>query len=151
MRVLLQRVDHASVTVEESVVGSIQQGFLILLGICDGDGEAQIQKLVRKIVGLRVFNDEDGKFNRSLLDINGAALVVSQFTLYADCRKGRRPSFTGAARPEIAEPLVSQFIEALRREGVTQVESGSFGANMDVRLLNQGPVTIWLDSEELSR
>lgn len=151
MRALIQRVSEASVKVEGAVTGSIQQGFLILLGVKDGDGPDEIAKLARKITGLRVFTDGDGKFNHSLLDIGGGALVVSQFTLYADCRKGRRPSFTGAARPEIAEPLVDDFIAALKQEGVDHVASGVFGADMDVRLLNQGPVTIWLDTEEMAR
>ncbi|HVB25156.1 MAG TPA: D-aminoacyl-tRNA deacylase [Ktedonobacteraceae bacterium] len=148
MRALLQRVTRASVVVDGQVVGAIGHGFLILLGIGQGDSEAQVQTLVEKIVHLRVFEDDAGKMNRSLLDINGEALVVSQFTLYADVRKGRRPSFTNAAPPSLAEPLVERFKESLAAYNV-KVEGGVFGAHMEVELLNSGPVTIWLDSEEL--
>ena len=148
MRALLQRVSHASVTVDERIVGQIGQGYLILLGIGKEDGEAQVKTLVEKIVHLRVFEDEEGKMNRSLLDIGGEALVVSQFTLYADARKGRRPSFTNAAPSVLAEPLVERFRATLAAYNVT-VEGGIFGAHMDVELLNYGPVTIWLDSEQL--
>jgi D-tyrosyl-tRNA(Tyr) deacylase len=150
MRALLQRVTRASVVVDGQVVGSIGHGFLILLGIGQGDSEAQVQTLVEKIVHLRVFGDDEGKMNRSLLDIEGEALVVSQFTLYADIRKGRRPSFTNAAPPELAEPLVERFKEALVAHEL-KVEGGVFGAHMEVELLNDGPVTIWLDSEQLQR
>ena len=150
MRVLLQRVTRASVVVDGQVVGAIRHGFLILLGVGQGDSEAQVQTLVEKIVHLRVFGDDAGKMNRSLLDINGEALVVSQFTLYADMRKGRRPSFTNAAPPSLAEPLVECFKESLAAYNV-KVEGGVFGAHMEVELLNDGPVTIWLDSEQLQR
>jgi D-tyrosyl-tRNA(Tyr) deacylase len=148
MRALLQRVSRASVIVDNETVGTIGQGFLILLGIGKEDGESQIKTLVEKIVYLRVFEDDEGKMNRSLLDIGGQALVVSQFTLYADVRKGRRPSFTGAAPPTLAESLVEHFKEALTAYGV-KVEAGVFGAMMEVEMLNYGPVTIWLDSEQL--
>lgn len=148
MRALLQRVSRASVVVDEQVVGAIGRGFLVLLGIGQDDNEATMRTLVEKIVHLRVFEDDEGKMNRSLLDIGGAALVVSQFTLYADMRKGRRPSFTAAAPPAIAEPLVERFKKALASYGI-QIEGGVFGAHMDVELLNYGPVTIWLDSEQL--
>ncbi len=148
MRALLQRVTHASVTVDEHIVGQIDQGLLILLGVGQDDSEAQVSLLVDKIVHLRIFSDDEGKMNRSLLDINGAALVVSQFTLYADTRRGRRPSFTNAAPPTIAEPLVERFKDAIASHGI-QVAGGIFGAHMHVSLLNSGPVTIWLDSEEL--
>ncbi|MHB8597559.1 MAG: D-aminoacyl-tRNA deacylase [Ktedonobacteraceae bacterium] len=150
MRALLQRVSRASVVVDGQVVGAIGHGFLILLGIGQGDSETQVQTLVEKIVHLRVFGDDEGKMNRSLLDIEGEALVVSQFTLYADVRKGRRPSFTNAAPPALAEPLVQRFKEALVACNV-KVEGGVFGAHMEVELLNDGPVTIWLDSEQLQR
>lgn len=148
MRALVQRVRHASVTVDGARVGEIGQGFLILLGIGKGDGEAQIKLLSEKIVHLRVFEDDAGKMNRSLLENGGQVLVVSQFTLYADTRKGRRPSFLDAAPPALAEPLVERFKAALAAHGVT-VTGGIFGAAMDVQLLNYGPVTIWFDSEQL--
>ena len=148
MRALLQRVTHASVIVNGETVGTIEQGFLILLGVGKDDSASQIKTLVEKIVHLRVFEDDQSKMNRSLLDTGGQALVVSQFTLYADVRKGRRPSFTDAAPPALAESLVERFKEALAAYGV-KVESGIFGAFMQVALLNDGPVTIWLDSEQL--
>ena len=150
MRALLQRVSSASVTVEGQIVGQIGQGLLILLGVGQTDSEAQVKILVEKIIHLRIFGDEEGKMNRSLLDIGGQALVVSQFTLYADTRKGRRPSFVDAAPPAIAEELVERFKAAFAAYSI-QVESGIFGAHMDVALVNNGPVTIWLDSEQLSR
>jgi len=148
MRAVLQRVSHASVTVDGKIVGQIGPGLLILLGIGHGDSEAQVKTLAEKIVYLRIFEDEAGKMNRSLLDIGGEALVVSQFTLYADARKGRRPSFTNAAPPPLAEPLVKRFQEAIAAHGL-KVAGGVFGASMQVELLNDGPVTIWMDSEEL--
>ncbi len=150
MRALLQRVSQSSVTVDGQVVGAIGQGFLVLLGIGQDDSEAQVRTLVEKTVHLRVFGDNEGKMNRSLLDIGGEVLVVSQFTLYADVRKGRRPSFTNAAPPALAEPLVERFKEALAAHGL-KVEGGVFGAHMDVELINDGPVTMWLDSEQLQR
>jgi D-tyrosyl-tRNA(Tyr) deacylase len=146
MRVLLQRVRKASVTVEGEVVGAIDQGFVALVGVGHADGEEQAAWLAKKVAGLRVFEDDEGKFNRSLLDVGGAALVVSQFTLYADSRKGRRPSFTDAAPPEIAEPLVARFADLLRAQGVP-VEMGVFGAMMLVEIHNDGPVTIWLERD----
>jgi D-tyrosyl-tRNA(Tyr) deacylase len=146
MRVLLQRVREASVTVEGEVVGAIGQGFVALVGVGHADGEEQAAWLAKKVAGLRVFEDEEGKFNRSLLDVGGAALVISQFTLYADSRKGRRPSFTDAAPPEVAEPLVARFADLLRAEGVP-VEMGVFGAMMLVEIHNDGPVTIWLERD----
>ena len=148
MRAVLQRVTHASVTVDGQIVGEIGHGLLILLGIGHGDSEAQIKTLTEKIVHLRIFEDEEGKMNRSLLDIGGEALVVSQFTLYADMRRGRRPGFTAAAPPAIAEPLVERFKDAIAAYGL-KVEGGIFGAYMQVELLNDGPVTLWLDSEQL--
>lgn len=147
MRAVVQRVSEASVTVEGRVVGAIGRGFLVLLGVTHADGDDEAVWLARKIAGLRVFEDEVGKFNRSLADVDGAALVVSQFTLYGDARKGRRPSFTDAARPQHAEPLCDRFSELLRAEGVA-VETGVFGASMAVQLVNDGPVTLWLDTAE---
>ncbi|HZS77845.1 MAG TPA: D-aminoacyl-tRNA deacylase [Ktedonobacteraceae bacterium] len=148
MRALLQRVSRASVTVENEIVGEIGPGLLILLGVGHGDSEAQAKTLAEKIVYLRIFEDEASKMNRSLLDIGGEALVVSQFTLYADVRKGRRPSFTDAAPPSLAQPLVERFQEAIAAHGL-KVAGGVFGASMQVELVNSGPVTIWLDSEQL--
>ncbi len=147
MRALLQRVSRASVTVDEQVVGQIGQGLLVFLGVGQDDSEVQVKTLADKIVHLRIFGDDEGKMNRSLLDIGGEVLVVSQFTLYADTRRGRRPSFTDAAPPSIAEPLVKRFKETIASNGLT-IADGIFGAYMQVELLNDGPVTIWLDSEE---
>jgi D-tyrosyl-tRNA(Tyr) deacylase len=148
MRALLQRVTQASVTVNNEIVGQIGLGMLILLGIGQQDSEVQVKMLTDKIVNLRIFEDDEGKMNLSILDVGGQVLVVSQFTLYADIRKGRRPSFIRAAPPALAEPLVERFKEAIAEYNIT-VAGGIFGANMDVALINQGPVTIWLDSEEM--
>jgi len=148
MRALLQRVNRASVTVDKQVVGQIGQGLLVLFGVGQNDSEVQVKTLAYKIVYLRIFGDDEGKMNRSLLDVSGEVLVVSQFTLYADTRRGRRPSFTEAAPPALAQPLVERFKDALAAYGLT-VEGGIFGAYMAVELLNDGPVTIWLDSEQL--
>jgi len=148
MRALLQRVSRASVTVEGQVVGQIGQGLLVLLGIGHEDTEKEAKILAGKLVQLRIFEDEAGKMNRSLLDIQGEILVVSQFTLYADMRRGRRPSFTDAAQPSLAIPLYEHFKTLLTTSGVP-VASGIFGAHMQVALLNDGPVTLWLDSAEL--
>ena len=150
MRAVIQRVSKASVTVEEKIVGQIGRGFLILLGIAHSDSEAEAAFLARKIAGLRVFEDGDGKMNLSLSEIGGAVLAVSQFTLYADTRKGRRPSFVDAARPEQAEPLYRRFCELLVAEGVP-VEKGIFQATMQVALVNDGPVTILMDTSEMMR
>lgn len=147
MRVLLQRVSEASVSVDGRVVGEIGAGLVLLLGAGQNDTETQADKLADKIVHLRIFNDDEGKFNRSLMDVGGDALVVSQFTLFADVKRGRRPSFTDAARPEIAAPLCDYFIERLRALGVKKVAQGRFGAAMQVAIHNDGPVTIWLDTE----
>lgn len=145
MRAVIQRVQSASVVVDERCVGAIEKGILVLLGVSPQDDAQSVSWMVNKISQLRIFPDEAGKMNRSLIDIGGALLVVSQFTLYGDCRKGRRPNFMGAARPELAEPLVCDFIEAARQLGLA-VESGVFGAHMDVTLCNDGPVTLILDS-----
>ncbi|MBI3740122.1 MAG: D-tyrosyl-tRNA(Tyr) deacylase [Chloroflexi bacterium] len=144
MRVLLQRVSRASVTVDGKVISQIGNGLLILLGVGHGDGEEQAQFLAEKIANLRVFEDEQGKTNLSVLDVKGEAIVVSQFTLYADARKGRRPSFTDAALPEIAEPLVNRFVELLKSHGVP-TQTGKFREHMEVEIHNNGPVTIWLE------
>ncbi len=148
MRALLQRVSHASVTVDGKVVGQIGQGLLVLLGVGRNDSEVQVKTLADKIAYLRIFGDDEGRMNRSLLDIGGGVLVVSQFTLYADTRRGRRPSFTDAAPPVVAETLFERFKEALASYGLT-VASGIFGASMTIEIRNEGPVTIWLDSELL--
>lgn len=145
MRAVVQRVSQAIVTVDGLVVGEIGAGVLVLLGITHGDGEAQAAYLARKIAGLRVFEDAAGKMNLTLADVGGAVLVVSQFTLYGDVRKGRRPSFTDAAAPEIAEPLYARFCRLLAAEGAT-VAQGVFQAHMAVQLVNDGPVTLWLDT-----
>lgn len=147
MRAVVQRVTKGSVTVEGQVTGVIEQGFVILLGVKNGDTEAEARWLANKIAGLRVFDDDEGKMNRSLLDVGGGALVVSQFTLYADARRGKRPGFTDAAPPEIAEPLVNRFVELLREFGVQRVETGIFRAMMLVEIHNDGPVTILLERD----
>jgi D-tyrosyl-tRNA(Tyr) deacylase len=145
MRALLQRVTEASVKVDGKIVGQIGTGFLVLLGVAADDSNADADLLADKTVHLRVFPDDQGRFNRSLFDIGGAALVVSQFTLYGDMRKGRRPSFTAAAPPEQAAPLVEAYTRALQAHGV-DVAKGVFGATMQVALINDGPVTLMLDS-----
>jgi D-tyrosyl-tRNA(Tyr) deacylase len=147
MRALIQRVSRASVTVDGKVVGEIGRGLLVLLGVGQGDGEAQVKTLADKIVHLRIFGDDEGKMNRSLLDVSGEVLVVSQFTLYADMHRGRRPGFTDAAPPTVAEPLFELFKDTLVSYGV-KVASGVFGAYMGIDLRNDGPVTLWLDSKE---
>lgn len=147
MRVLLQRVKEASVRVDQQIVGAIEQGCLLLVGLTHEDSEQEIEWMAQKIAHLRIFADEEGKMNRSLLDIEGAVLSVSQFTLYGDCRKGRRPNFMQAARPEQAEQLYEQFNQCLRDYGLP-VETGVFGAMMDVSLINDGPVTLWLETPE---
>jgi D-tyrosyl-tRNA(Tyr) deacylase len=144
MRLLIQRVSKASVTVEEQTISKIGKGLLILLGVGHGDGEEQAAFLAEKTANLRIFEDEQGKTNLSVLDVKGEAIVVSQFTLYADTRKGRRPSFTDAALPEVASPLVDRFVELLRSHGVP-TQTGQFGADMKVEIHNDGPVTIWLE------
>ena len=149
MRALIQRVDHASVTVEGSCVGKIEKGLLVLLGVGPNDSEKEADFLAEKCANLRIFTDENDKMNLSLLDIGGQMLVVSQFTLYADCKKGRRPSFVGAAAPAEANRLYEYFQQSVRNAGIGGVEHGTFGAHMDGQLLNSGPVTIMLDTDEI--
>ena len=148
MRAVVTRVKSASVSIDGSVTGAIGEGFLILLGIAPGDTPAHCKKLAEKILGLRVFRDENDKMNRSLADVGGSVLVVSQFTLYGDCRHGRRPSFTGAAAPELAVPLYEQFLQECRDRGF-EPQHGRFGADMLVRSENNGPVTLILDTDAL--
>lgn len=148
MRAVLQRVTQGKVTVENRLVGEIGRGYVILLGVGASDTLAEVELLANKIANLRVFSDAEGKFNLSALDVKAEMLVVSQFTLYADCRKGRRPSFIEAARPEIAAPLCDQFVDKLRTMGF-KVSTGEFQADMLVEIHNSGPVTIWLDTDEL--
>ncbi len=156
MRVLLQRVVRASVTVGGEVTGKIDGGYVLLLGISPNDGDEEIALMTTKVANLRILDDENGVMNRSALDVlpeepsRAGMLVVSQFTLYADVRKGRRPSWTDAAPPEIAAPLVDRFCDALRELGFV-VQEGVFGAEMAIELVNDGPVTIWLDSDELRK
>ena len=144
MRALVQRVSKAAVSVEGQTVGQIGRGVVVLVGVTHGDTQEQAEWLAQKIAGLRIFEDREGKMNAGLLDVDGAALVISQFTLYADARKGRRPGFSDAALPEVAEPLVDYFSQALQDRGVP-VESGVFGAHMLVEIHNDGPVTILLE------
>lgn len=150
MRVVLQRVKRASVRAGGETLATIGQGLLLLVGVEEGDGRSEAARLAEKCAGLRIFPGEDGRFDLSLRELGGEALVVSQFTLLADVRRGRRPSFTQAARPEVAEPLVEAFAEAMREAGV-RVQTGRFGAMMEVELVNDGPVTIVLDSHDLQR
>ena len=147
MRIVLQRVAHANVTVEEKVIGKIQRGFLLLVGVTHDDAMEDMEYLVRKIVQMRIFEDEEGKLNRSIQDIGGEILSVSQFTLYADTKKGNRPSFSKAAPGDVALKMFEQFNGLLRDTGIP-VETGQFGADMKVELLNDGPVTILLDSKK---
>jgi D-tyrosyl-tRNA(Tyr) deacylase len=144
MRIVIQRVRHGRVSVNGEIIAEIGQGVVILVGVGPADGEEQARYLVEKLANLRIFEDEHGKINRSLLEVGGSAIVVSQFTLYADTRKGRRPSFTDAAPPELASPLVERFAEMLREQGV-ETQTGQFGAHMLVEIANDGPVTIWLE------
>ncbi|MEK4512404.1 D-aminoacyl-tRNA deacylase [Paenibacillus sp. FSL K6-2524] len=149
MRIVVQRCKSAKVTVDGQVVGQIAHGLLLLVGITHDDTEKDALYLAEKVSGLRIFEDEEGKLNHSVLDVGGAILSVSQFTLYGDCRKGRRPNFMAAAKSDVASPLYDQFNELLRSKGLT-VETGLFGAEMDVELVNWGPVTMILDSPTLA-
>lgn len=148
MKIVLQRVKEASITIDGEIHGAIGKGYMILVGFNEEDNHEIIDRLVEKMIHLRVFEDENQKMNRSLLDVEGSILSISQFTLYADCRKGRRPSFINAAKPDISSPLYDYFNECLRNQGI-HVETGIFGADMKCALINDGPVTIVLDSDEL--
>ena len=148
MKIVLQRVKEASVTIDGEIHGAIGKGYMILVGFNEEDNNEIIDRLVEKVIHLRVFEDENQKMNRSLLDVEGSILSISQFTLYADCRKGRRPSFINAAKPDISSPLYDYFNECFRNQGI-KVEKGIFGADMKCALINDGPVTIVLDSDEL--
>ena len=145
MKFVIQRVSHASVTVHEETIGRINQGYLVLIGVGKEDTREDADRLVKKMIGLRIFSDENGKINKSLKDVNGEILLVSQFTLYADCRHGNRPGFTEAADPDMANELYEYIIESCKKE-VAVVEQGEFGADMKVELLNDGPFTILLES-----
>ncbi|NLD71553.1 MAG: D-tyrosyl-tRNA(Tyr) deacylase [Chloroflexi bacterium] len=147
MRAVVQRVVQGGVAVEGETLGRIGPGMVILVGVREGDGEEDAAWLAGKVANLRIFADDAGRFDRSLLDVGGGALVISQFTLYGDARRGRRPSFTDAAVPEVAEPLVERFAALLRVEGVADVQTGRFGAHMVVEIVNDGPVTILLDTD----
>ncbi len=147
MRACIQRVSQARVVVDGEVTGEVGLGLLVLLGVAQRDTDAELVWLADKIVGLRIFEDDQGKMNRSLAEVGGEMLVVSQFTLYGDCRKGRRPSFVAAAPPEKAEQMYDQFVEHVGRQGVS-VATGRFRAHMQVQLTNDGPVTIWIDTEQ---
>ncbi len=150
MRFVVQRVQHASVTVDQKVIGKIGKGFLVLIGIEDSDTRELADRMISKLIGLRIFEDENGKTNCNLASVNGELLLVSQFTLYADCHHGNRPSFIRAGKPEQANELYEYIIEQCRRQ-VPVVETGRFGADMKVELLNDGPFTILLDSDEMFR
>lgn len=145
MKIVVQRSKEASVTVDGKVVGEIERGLVILVGVTVEDSQSEVDWLAEKAANLRIFEDENGKMNRSLLDVGGEALVISQFTLYGNCRKGRRPSFVKAAHPSLAEPLVDSFAEKLRDLGIKKVGTGIFGADMKVALINDGPVTLVIE------
>ena len=149
MRIVIQRVREASVKINDEIVGEIQQGLLVLLGIEHVDSELDADYLIQKLIHLRIFNDEKGKMNLSVSDISGDLLIVSQFTLFADTKKGNRPSFIRSARPEQARPLYEYFLSQLKKEFSGKIENGVFGANMLVELINDGPVTIIIDSKDL--
>jgi D-tyrosyl-tRNA(Tyr) deacylase len=148
MRACIQRVNEAQVSVDDRVVGQIRRGLVVLLGVGHEDGDAEVEWLADKVIGLRVFEDDAGKMNRSLADVGGAMLVVSQFTLYGDCRRGRRPSFIAAARPELGERLYDAFVARVRTSGI-EVATGKFREHMLVSLTNDGPVTLWVDTAEM--
>ena len=149
MRIVLQRCSRAEVRIDGQVVGQIGKGFMLLVGVTDGDTKAEADLLARKVAQMRVLEDAEGKMNLALKDVDGAILSISQFTLYADCKKGNRPSFIRAARPEVAEPLYDYFNNVLRTQYGLHVETGHFGADMKVDFINDGPVTIILDTNEL--
>ena len=151
MKAVFQRVTEASVTVDGTKIANIGHGVLLLVGVCDGDTQQEAQVMAKKVAELRVFCDDNDKMNLSVLDVEGSVLAVSQFTLCASTARGRRPDFFGAARPEVAKPLFDYFVECLRQNGVSDVQTGEFGADMQVRLLNDGPVTILLDTDTWKR
>lgn len=148
MRAVVQRVKEASCIVDDKIVGKINKGILLFLGVGEGDEEKALHYLVDKVLGLRIFSDQEGKMNLSLEDIEGEILIISQFTLYGDVRKGKRPSFTRSAAPDLGEKFYEQFIEEVNNRGI-RAETGEFGADMDIELINDGPVTILLDSEKI--
>ena len=148
MRMLVQRVLEANVTVDSKIIGEIKKGFLVFLGVSDDDTKETAEKMLKKLIGLRIFEDENGKTNLALKDVNGELLIVSQFTLYADCRRGNRPGFEKAGKPQHADEIYEYVLEIACKE-CARVEHGEFGADMKVKLLNDGPFTIWLDSNEL--
>ncbi|MBQ2902154.1 MAG: D-tyrosyl-tRNA(Tyr) deacylase [Agathobacter sp.] len=148
MKFVIQRVKNASCTVENEIIGEIQQGFCVFIGVSNEDNTEIADKMIKKLIGMRIFEDENGKTNLSLADVNGSLLLISQFTLYADCKKGNRPSFTNAGNPELANNLY-EYIIAKCKEQISNVQTGSFGADMKISLLNDGPFTIVLDSKEL--
>ena len=148
MRLVIQKVSQSSVKIDGKIVGAIEKGYMVLVGITNGDDETLVEKMVDKLVNLRIFEDENDKLNLSLLDVNGSILSISQFTLYANCKKGRRPSFIDAAKPDVSSPLYDYFNKMLDKNGA-KVERGVFGAMMEVSLINDGPVTIILDSKEI--
>lgn len=148
MKLVIQRVIESQVTIDGQVKGKIQKGFMVLVGFCEGDTKEIVDKMVDKMIGLRIFEDENGKMNLSLEDVKGSLLSISQFTLYADCKKGRRPSFIKAAKPDVAIPLYDYFNQRIISKGIS-LETGVFGADMKVSLINDGPVTIILDSQEI--
>ena len=150
MKFVIQRVTHANVTVDRAVLGKIEKGFMVLIGVEDSDTQAVADKMISKMLGLRIFEDEAGKMNLALKDVGGGLLLISQFTLYADCKKGNRPSFVKAGKPDMAEPMYEYIIEKCR-EQIENTQKGQFGADMKVELLNDGPVTIVLDSHELMK
>ncbi|MBT7129430.1 MAG: D-tyrosyl-tRNA(Tyr) deacylase [Planctomycetes bacterium] len=150
MRVLVQRVLEARVEVDGQTVGSVDTGLLLLVGIGAGDGPIEMDWMARKVAGLRIFSDAEGQMNLDLTQVEGGILAVSQFTLYGDCRKGRRPSFIDALEPGQAEPLFEKFVENLRHLGISRVDTGLFGADMKVHLVNDGPVTFWIEREAVS-
>ncbi|MGL4688341.1 MAG: D-aminoacyl-tRNA deacylase [Fusobacteriaceae bacterium] len=148
MRVIIQRVTHASVSIEDNIVGKINDGFLVFLGIKDTDNEKDAEWLADKVCGLRIFEDESGKMNKELKEINGEILLISQFTLYGDCKKGKRPSFIKSAKPEVAIPLYEKFKTEIIKHSIP-LQCGVFGADMKIELLNNGPVTLIIDTEDL--
>ena len=150
MKIVIQRVKESSVSIDGQIKGSIQKGYMTLVGFCESDTKAIVDKMIDKMIGLRIFEDDQGKMNLSLTDFQGAILSISQFTLYADCRKGRRPGFTDAAKPDTAIPLYDYYNQKIQDSGI-HVETGVFGADMKVSLINDGPVTILLDSKDICK